>query len=338
MEPTQAPLDVKDYFPSKESTLNLNRPHRQSKATNLRSDNAITLILNLSNLLSIRHVEIFFTAPARCPMVRLYLTKILSKALARTFRILDIVGILTPALVGTYFYLVGHRMPEAEATGSLIFGCTLVVLLLRLTTAPYFVWKDDQTTITSQAEQLADPARKSKTLLIAAFQNDRVELLRRLLSIQGDLRATNDANTFGDETAATLYQLAAPFLIDVHFKTSWFTFEKNIKAFAALNRFQKEKGASLTQTDEIKSLRRYSFHQLLSEGAVRSMILWLSHEKDHSAPHELAKKHSSDWHTSVDFTFALPPRARFDEVDWFMNEQDWNPPYPPQESPIQADT
>lgn len=261
-------------------------------------------------------------------MINAFLSQILDKTFAPTLRVVDAVGIVVPPAIGSFYWISGAQMPEGlvEAMGAWVIGGAVTVLLLRFVTSPYLIWRDDQKAIAGLKEKLNEPRRLARESLRAEFTKDRAALLKKLLAIQSDMRRYNEAANVGVETAQTLYESASPFLAAPEFKTYWFTFEKNLKACSALHAWRAER-SPLSEADEHRSLLRYSLHHTLIYGALDGMTIWLAAEDGHW---EAYKKivDQIDLYEGVDLTFALPPRAGFNEIDWFLGD-DWSPPSDP---------
>lgn len=261
-------------------------------------------------------------------MVGRFLHRVFNKAFAPTVRVVDAVGIVLPPAIGGVYWLTGAPVPDGlgEAVGAWVMGGAAMILFLRFVTAPYLIWKEDQTFIEKLEHKLDDPKRRAQESLRSEFAKDRASLLKKLLAIQSDMRRYNEAASVGAETAETLYELASPFLAAPEFKIYWFTFEKNLKACSALHAWREER-MPIAEADQVRLLPRYSFHHTLIYGALEGMIIWLAAEEGHM---EAYKKFvdQKDLYEGVDLTFALPPRAGFNEIDWFL-EDEWSPPSDP---------
>lgn len=261
-------------------------------------------------------------------MISQYLSKVAVKAFAPTIRIMDGIGIVLPPIVGAFYWLTGQIAPDmmGEIVGPWVLSGALMVLLLRLVSAPYLVWKDERIRVEELVEKLYEPRRLAKEHIRGEFTKDRVELIREFLAIQADMRAYNEAAHLGVETAGRLYKPASPFLSSADFKRYWFTFEKNLKACSALSVWYEE-NSPLSQADQLRVLPRWGLHHTLIHAAIEGMTIWLAAEDGHEAAFEKLASQKS-LYDDVDLTFALPPRAGFDEIDWFI-EGEWSPPIGP---------
>lgn len=107
-----------------------------------------------------------------------YSSRILEKALAPTIRAIDVLGFTIPPIVAAYYWLIGRTMPEAmgQAIGLWILGGGLAFVILRVLSAPYFVWKEDQAAIAELRSTLAAP----QTREAAELWKHRLELRREL--------------------------------------------------------------------------------------------------------------------------------------------------------------
>lgn len=120
--------------------------------------------------------------------MRSYGSRILEKALAPTIRAIDVLGFTLPPIVAAYYWLVGRTMPEeiGQAIGLWILGGGLTFIAVRLLSAPYFVWREDQARIAELQTQLDAPERQAEAEMRLFTTGLRKEISKAL----GELAAT----------------------------------------------------------------------------------------------------------------------------------------------------
>ncbi|MCJ8509029.1 hypothetical protein MUU53_14015 [Rhizobium lemnae] len=253
-----------------------------------------------------------------------YLKLILEFAFRRSLMRIDIYAAVLTAIGPALFFAAGLTIPpDLTVYISLVVAAMVVAtLILRVISAPYFIWKADQAEILRLNEELASPQRHARKALMEQFATEKFQLLRQLMRIKGDMRAYNDAAQIGEQTAKSLYPFAQPFLLDTKFKRYWFTFEKNMKALSALHAWRKA-NSPLERENEARLLKRFGFHHMLAIGAVDAMMLHLASEKEGAkAAHDKALVDAEEWCSPVDFTFALPAAANWDEINFYHSDEE----------------
>tara|TARA_A100001391_G_scaffold204831_1_gene202058 strand:+ start:338 stop:973 length:636 start_codon:yes stop_codon:yes gene_type:complete len=90
----------------------------------------------------------------------------------------DVVGFCFPPMVAVYFNIRGQDMPDGFETWMLaLIGYAFAgVLVLRLLSAPYFIWKEDQARICQLEMSLDRPNQQMRERLAETLASSRIQL------------------------------------------------------------------------------------------------------------------------------------------------------------------
>lgn len=244
-----------------------------------------------------------------------YAVLVLKTAFARWAPRTDLASGVLGGLVPCAYVLSGRPVPDnvtlliAEIAVGIIVGWVTI----RLVAAPYLIWKQDQAEIVRLSAQLDEPGRKGQAAIMASLSEERVKLIKKLTTILGDLRERNSMQRNAEESARILYAIASPFLFNPDFKFYWFTFEKNMKALAALRAYQGTNKSTTIQSQS-RILNRFVYHSILVEASIYGMIEWLAfgeqHRKAFDSLYDTVKTNCRE----VDFSFAMPSQINFNEI------------------------
>ena len=121
-----------------------------------------------------------------------FLSRIFHQAFAPSIRVVDAVGILVPPAAGGFYWVTGADVPDGlgEALGVWVMGGAAMVLVLRLVTAPYFVWRVDQKEIRELKGKLNDPSRIRAERKLDLMLEERERLIIFLTNVAGIARDT----------------------------------------------------------------------------------------------------------------------------------------------------
>tara|TARA_R110002072_G_scaffold98398_2_gene216432 strand:- start:626 stop:1411 length:786 start_codon:yes stop_codon:yes gene_type:complete len=117
-----------------------------------------------------------------------FLSRIFHQAFAPSIRVVDAVGILVPPAAGGFYWVTGADVPDGlgEALGVWVMGGAAMVLVLRLVTAPYFVWRVDQKEIRELKGKLNDPSRIRAERKLDLMLEERERLIIFLTNVESD--------------------------------------------------------------------------------------------------------------------------------------------------------
>ena len=117
--------------------------------------------------------------------MKTYSSRILEKALSPTIRAVDVLGFTMPPMVAAYYWLVGEPMPEdiGQAIGLWVLGGGAAFVFLRLVSAPYFVWREDQERIAELVMEVGAPLRIEMTKLAEIRAEARAEMADNISSM-----------------------------------------------------------------------------------------------------------------------------------------------------------
>jgi len=120
-----------------------------------------------------------------------YVRRVFSKAFAPTLRVVDSIGFTLPPVVGFAYWFSGLPVPDglAEITAALVVGGAAVVLFIRFVTAPYFIWREDQSIIEALNRKIKDPAELTKAKIAEFESARRIELIEDLNRITSQVVA-----------------------------------------------------------------------------------------------------------------------------------------------------
>lgn len=135
-----------------------------------------------------------------------YSIRILEKALSPTLRAMDVLGFTIPPIVAGYYGLAGKPMPEeiGQAIAFWILGGSIALILLRLVSAPYFVWREDQDKIAELMMEVAAPLRGEMMKLAEIRAEARAEVADNLSAMN---TITERARLGNDQARQKLIEL-----------------------------------------------------------------------------------------------------------------------------------
>lgn len=150
-------------------------------------------------------------------------------------------GVIAPAIL----YVAGEPM-DATIQAAVAWGVLIMVsgvVLLRLITAPYFIWRDDQATINQLRAEFDSPKQKEREKraeLIAEQKFATVEVITRIRRIIVDFEKNHDEKLRAF-SGAELY--SDKFMYDRLFCDAWYAFHDACDiAFEQWQLFWKEEG------------------------------------------------------------------------------------------------
>ena len=259
-----------------------------------------------------------------------YLTRLWSATFARLLIRTDVFAAVVAALLPAAYFIAGRPMPEDPGLAvSLIVACAMgVFLIVRLATAPYRMWIEDQSEINRLQEVIERPERRDRQRLLDFIADDRYFLVRELQLIIGDVRTINKIARDPIETIERLRPAAGLMLGDRLFKVYWFTLEKNMKGYNSLKLYGATDDPMDHSSEARKELTRFSFHTTLIMGASEALVHLLTGRADHAqvfARFTSPQDGFEGW--DIDFSFAIPTQQYFHELPWpgrgMNNPQDW---------------
>lgn len=111
-----------------------------------------------------------------------YFGRIAGFAFQRSLLRTDVLAAVLTALAPVVYFLAGRDIPEKIALyiSMLVAAMVLGVLILRVLTAPYFIWKEDQAEIARLREALGDPKERARRALEAEAVNSRQKIIKFL--------------------------------------------------------------------------------------------------------------------------------------------------------------
>ena len=160
-----------------------------------------------------------------------YLHEILSRTFKPSVRITDGLSIMAGVAVPAFYWLQDKPVPE-DILGPVSFVILTVAagaIVLRLITAPYFIWKEDGERIDELETALAAPAHKEQELISEILARQKVEAAEE---ISGVMRLIQEENVpVADKKAALakILKYRDKFWLDDEFRELWFKFHEACK-------------------------------------------------------------------------------------------------------------
>lgn len=214
-----------------------------------------------------------------------YLGKCFHRAFAGSVLFTDKVSIVGGVLAPAIFFARGEAM-DAAYQGYLAWTILAVVgggIALRLVTAPYFIWRDDQKEISRLREEIADTSRKRRQFFEETFLQDRADLARQLthyamVNAPIDAFSNFDADAHLNEiTRKAVIQLGDP-----NFRVYWETFCFAFRNLVRGAKFAKDNAARLTD-EQMQILRdRFDYDFGAMKAGSTALIFILTENHDHN--------------------------------------------------------
>jgi len=119
-------------------------------------------------------------------MVAKYLSLVLRYAVERSFRLTDRLSVFAALVAPAVFHLWGKAVPERFGVYLAVGILTFVgsVILLRLLTAPYFIWSEQNDEITELEKKLAKPQQIERHRIGELLGTVRARLVDELSEIR----------------------------------------------------------------------------------------------------------------------------------------------------------
>ncbi len=156
-------------------------------------------------------------------------------------------------------------------------------IALRLVTAPYFIWRDDQKEISRLREEIADTSRKRRQFFEETFLQDRADLARQLthyamVNAPMDAFSNFDADAHLNEmTRKAVIQLGDP-----NFRVYWETFCFAFRNLVRGAKFAKDNAARLAD-EQMQILRdRFDYDFGAMKAGSTALIFILTENHDHN--------------------------------------------------------
>lgn len=175
---------------------------------------------------------------------------------------------------------------DAAYQGYLAWAILTVVgggIALRLVTAPYFIWRDDQKEISRLRDEIADTSRKRRQFFEETFLQDRADLARQLthyamVNAPMDAFSNFDADAHLNEiTPKAVIQLGDP-----NFRVYWETFCLAFRNLVRGAKFTKDNVDRLPG-EQMRLLRdRFEYDFNAMKAGSTAMIFILTENHDHN--------------------------------------------------------
>lgn len=214
-----------------------------------------------------------------------YLGRCLRRAFAGSVLLTDkisvVMGVLTPAL-----FLVAGKSLDQAYQAYIAWGIILVVgggIFLRMLTAPYFIWKDDQLRIANLESIITDTSRRRREFFEDTFLSERAGLAKKFNQYAQVVPAPADAAKFdADAHLSALTSDAAFFLGDQNFKIYWDTFCLAFRNMVRGGAFLDINKDALPRDHSQNTLDRYHYDLNVTKSAAGALVFILTENSDHS--------------------------------------------------------
>jgi hypothetical protein len=152
-----------------------------------------------------------------------YPALLLGRAFARWPTRIDLVSSVAAVLIPCLYAATGRPMPDNGALliseGVVFF--VLAIILGRLLSAPYLIWKEDQKKIAELQSELAAPERARRERFLDAQEKMRMELAKEIARYTDGTQAAFITHHYTESVRDHLESLACLFKHDAAFDSAW---------------------------------------------------------------------------------------------------------------------
>ncbi len=218
-----------------------------------------------------------------------YLGKCFHRAFAGSVLFTDKVSIVGGVLAPAIFFARGEAMDSAYQ-GYVAWTILAVVgggIALRLVTAPYFMWKDDQKEIAELRKTITNTSVKRRQFFEETFLAERANLAKSMVKFTVvDLPIIQLATVNPDAELKPLTEVAALFLADSHFKRYWGNFCSGFRWAIEGSKFMVEAGAKIPEEQKREVATRIIYDLAAMKASAEALVAILTEDLQHSEDYQ----------------------------------------------------
>ncbi|MER9304160.1 hypothetical protein NKJ06_31560 [Mesorhizobium sp. M0293] len=208
-------------------------------------------------------------------------------------------GVLVPAL----FSVLGDAVNAAVQAYA---AWTIIMIVgggvgLRLLTAPYFIWRDDQRELVELRGIIADTSVKRRQFFEESFLAERANLAKALAKFAVlDLPIVQMATINPDAELKPVTETAALFFSDVHFKRYWGNFCSGFRWTVDGSKFFVGDGDKIPEPQKLEIVDRIIFDIANMRAAAMAMVAILTEDLKHSEDYQQRVTELQDRYSHLD--------------------------------------
>lgn len=232
-----------------------------------------------------------------------YLGKCFRRAFAGSVLFTDKLSIVGGVLVPALFSVLGDPL---DAAVQAYVAWTIVLIVgggvgLRLLTAPYFIWKDDQKTLAELRGILSDTSVKRRQFFEESFLAERANLAKALAKFAAlDLPIVQVATINPDAELKPITEIAVLFFADGNFKKYWQNFCSGLHWMVGGSRFFVASGDKVPEAQKLEIVDRIVFDMANMRAAAMAMVAILTEDLNHSEDYQRHVKDLQDRYSHLD--------------------------------------
>ncbi|MER9714216.1 hypothetical protein [Mesorhizobium sp. M0213] len=208
-------------------------------------------------------------------------------------------GVLVPAV----FSVSGEAVNAAVQA---YVAWTIIIVVgggvgLRLLTAPYFIWKDDQRDLAELRGILADTSLKRRQFFEESFLAERAKLAKAMGKFAAlDLPIVQIATINPDVELKPVTETAVLFFSDDHFKQYWRNFCSGLRWTVDGSKFFAEAGDKIPEPQKLEVVDRIIFDMANMRAAAMAMVAVLTEDLKHSEDYQQRVAELQDRYSHLD--------------------------------------
>ncbi|RVB72390.1 MULTISPECIES: hypothetical protein [unclassified Mesorhizobium] len=172
---------------------------------------------------------------------------------------------------------------------------------LRLLTAPYFIWKDDQRELAELRGIIADTSVKRRQFFEESFLAERANLAKAMAKFAAlDLPIVQIATINPDAELKPVTETAVLFFADDHFKQYWRNFCSGLRWTVDGSKFFAGAGDKIPQPQKLEVVDRIIFDMANMRAAAMAMVAILTEGHKHSEDYQQNVKELQDRYSHLD--------------------------------------
>lgn len=245
-----------------------------------------------------------------------YLGKCFHRAFSGSVLFTDKVSVVGGVLGPALFFARGEAM-DAAYQGYLAWTILSVVgggVALRLVTAPYFIWKDDQKEIARLREEIADTSRKRRQFFEERFLSERANLAIAMSKFTVlDFPITQLATINPDAELKPITEMACIFFADGNFKRYWNNFCSGLRWSVDGSKFVVAAGDHLVEPQKVEVVDRIIYDLAAMKASAMALVAILTEDLQHAEDYQkkLESVHETYAHLNKDILpnerWKIPP-------------------------------
>lgn len=214
--------------------------------------------------------------------MRQYLKLLLHRAFAGSVLLTDKMSIVAGVLIPAVLHVSDAGAMANTILGIVSWAIIIAVggaVLLRLVTAPYFLWRQDQATIAHLNDALVDPLRREVEYLDQSVLDHRAALAENLTTYAVGLLNAHDSERYRTQYVRENLTLSASlFLGDPFFRWAWDFFYSHIAHVEVSDALLlPDDSYDVPTAEQIMAVPLCNFHAEAANVCAYVLVQWLRH-------------------------------------------------------------